>query len=190
MNFNKTSYIKSIIRLDQKPLPELPEFIFAGRSNVGKSSLMNAIFNNYKLVKTSSTPGKTTTINYFLVDQQVYFVDLPGYGFAKRSKQDQSSWKQSIEPFIVRNPSIRIIFVLLDIRHKLQKLDLELINWLEFLNKSYIILLTKSDKLSRFQIQRQVDYFSKSIGNPTILPVSIKNKDSISLVQQQIVKIL
>jgi GTP-binding protein len=189
MNFQKTSFVKSITRLDQRPLPELPEFVFAGRSNVGKSSLMNAIFNNSKLVKTSSTPGKTQTINYFLVDNQAYFVDLPGYGYAKRSQKDQLAWKQAIEPFIEKNQSIKMIFVLVDIRHEIQVLDLELIQWLNYLKKSYIILLTKSDKLSRHQARLQTDYFIHTIPDGTIYPVSIKDPASIQRLRENVLSI-
>ncbi len=128
---------------------DLPEFAFAGRSNVGKSSLMNMLLGRRNLVKTSKTPGKTTTINFFLVNNAFRFVDLPGYGYAKRSKAQQMAWRRTIETYLTRRASLRLVFLLIDGRHGPQASDEQMAEFLAYHRVPYRCLFTKSDKLSR-----------------------------------------
>lgn len=137
---SNTDYLKC-------PQGNLPEYAFIGRSNVGKSSLINMLTNNSKLAKTSSTPGKTLLINHFLINKQWYLVDLPGYGFAKRSQKEQEKIKSIITSYILNRMQMTNLFVLIDIRHEPQKIDLEFIEWLGENEIPFSIIFTKADKL-------------------------------------------
>jgi GTP-binding protein len=137
---SNTDYLKC-------PQGNLPEYAFIGRSNVGKSSLINMLTNNSKLAKTSSTPGKTLLINHFLINKQWYLVDLPGYGFAKRSQKEQEKIKGIITSYILNRMQMTNLFVLIDIRHEPQKIDLEFIEWLGENEIPFSIIFTKADKL-------------------------------------------
>ena len=124
------------------------EFAFIGRSNVGKSSLINMLCNNKKLAKTSATPGKTLLINHFIINREWYLVDLPGYGFAKRSKSEIAKLDQMICGYILQRKQLACVFVLIDVRHEAQKIDLDFINWLGTSGIPFSIVFTKADKLS------------------------------------------
>ena len=154
MNIHNIRFLKSILHAEQRPAPRLPEIAVVGRSNVGKSSFINTLFNRKNLAKTSSTPGKTRLINYFLVDDQIYFVDLPGYGFAKISKSEQYQWKESIETYIKENRYLKFVFLLLDGRHRLMSIDQLMIEWLQFYQIRIVLIITKSDKVSNNQISQ------------------------------------
>jgi len=137
----------------QRPIPH---FVFAGRSNVGKSSLLNKLLNRKNLAKTSNTPGKTRLINYFLINDRFYFVDIPGYGYAKVSKRERLQWGRLIETYFETTPYIAMVFQLLDIRRDPNDDDLQMIEWLQQLELPYHILITKADKLSKNQaLKRQ-----------------------------------
>ncbi len=153
MNIHNVQFLKSAIHLDQRPIPRKPEVAVVGRSNVGKSSLINALFNRRNLAKISSTPGKTRLINYFLVDDLLYFVDLPGYGFARLSKEDKNKWQENLEFYLKNNNSLKLVFLLIDPRHDLMKNDRMMIDWLNFYHIPYIFVLTKSDKISNNQFR-------------------------------------
>lgn len=127
----------------------MPEIAFAGRSNVGKSSLINTLIRRKDLVKTSSRPGKTQGLNYFVVDGGMYFVDLPGYGFARVSKKMQSGWQQLISDYLLQRNTLRLVVVIVDIRHPLKKMDRELMDWLRHQEIPFFPVYTKADKLSR-----------------------------------------
>lgn len=137
---SNTDYLKC-------PPGNLPEYAFIGRSNVGKSSLINMLTNNSKLAKTSSTPGKTLMINHFLINKEWYLVDLPGYGFAKRSQKEQEKIQGIITSYILNRMQMTNLFVLIDIRHEPQKIDLEFIEWLGENEIPFSIIFTKADKL-------------------------------------------
>lgn len=137
---SNTDYLKC-------PPGDLPEYAFIGRSNVGKSSLINMLTNNSKLAKTSSTPGKTLLINHFLINKEWYLVDLPGYGFAKRSQKEQEKIQGIITSYILNRMQMTNLFVLIDIRHEPQKIDLEFIEWLGENEIPFSIIFTKADKL-------------------------------------------
>jgi len=130
MEFFETAFVVSAHRLDQLPQDNLPEIVFAGRSNVGKSSLLNTLLNRKQLVKVSSRPGKTTGLNYFLVENKVYFVDLPGYGYAKVGKDLRSQWGKLITSYLQTRSQIACVVVIVDLRHGVKQLDSELLGWL------------------------------------------------------------
>ncbi len=144
------------------PKDSKPEYAFIGRSNVGKSSLINMLSRNKKLAKTSSTPGKTLLINHFLINREWYLVDLPGYGFAKRSKTEVAKLDQMIRGYILGREQLVNVFVLVDIRHEPQNIDLEFIDWLGVSSIPFSIVFTKADKLSESKVKANVEaYVSK-----------------------------
>lgn len=134
------------------PKDNKPEYAFIGRSNVGKSSLINMLCNNKKMAKTSATPGKTLLINHFIINNEWYLVDLPGYGFAKRSKTVQKKLEQMITSYILQREQLVNVFVLIDIRHDPQAIDVDFINWLGESNIPFSIVFTKADKLSTSKV--------------------------------------
>jgi len=144
------------------PKDTKPEYAFIGRSNVGKSSLINMLTNNKKLAKTSSTPGKTLLINHFIINKEWYLVDLPGYGFAKRSKKEVDKLDQMIRGYILQREQLVNVFVLVDVRLEPQAIDLEFIDWPGVSGIPFSIVFTKADKLSRGQLQLNVrEYLDK-----------------------------
>ncbi|MFH1011707.1 MAG: ribosome biogenesis GTP-binding protein YihA/YsxC [bacterium] len=151
------TYVTS--RADLKTLvrPSLPEIAFAGRSNVGKSSLINSLLNRRKLALVSKRPGKTQLLNYFLVDNRYYFVDLPGYGFARVPKALRQKWGVLVEGYLRESTELRCVIVILDSRHGATPDDHELLHWLQMYRRPFVIALTKSDKLSRTESQKVLE---------------------------------
>jgi len=143
------------------PPDKKPEYAFIGRSNVGKSSLINMLCRNKKLAKTSSTPGKTLLINHFIINKEWYLVDLPGYGFAKRSKKEIARLDQMITGYILQRSQLVSVFVLVDVRLEAQKIDLEFINWLGQSSVPFAIVFTKADKLTASKVAQQVEAYKK-----------------------------
>jgi len=172
---------------EQFPTDALPEFVFVGRSNVGKSSLINCMANRKALARTSSSPGKTRTINFFKISvlegdtnpdvkekvppTDLYFVDLPGYGYAKVSRSESEKWGKMIESYLQHRPQIKYIIMLLDVRHEPSAKDMELFNWLVHYNYNVIVVATKSDKIKRNQVQKHVAVLSRVLG-VNVLPFS------------------
>lgn len=148
INFNKTEFIKSASSAENLIDDEYPQIAIVGRSNVGKSSLLNAITNQKKLAKTSRTPGRTRLVNYFLTDKKFYIVDLPGYGYAKGSKEEQAKWDSMIGSYFNNSKKIHMVIILMDIRRDVTALDREMQQYLFENDIPYKIILTKSDKLS------------------------------------------
>ncbi|MDK2945600.1 ribosome biogenesis GTP-binding protein YihA/YsxC [Geotoga petraea] len=144
----KAELYKTVYRIDQLPPEDKPEVAFAGRSNVGKSSLLNSLM-KIKIAKTSSKPGKTRSINYYLVNDNYYFVDLPGYGFASVAKTEREKWNELMNNYFINRMNLKMVYVLIDHRHKPQKNDHMMIQWLKSLNMPFMIVLTKSDKLNQ-----------------------------------------
>lgn len=177
--FKKAEFVKSIKDIKNKPEISFPEIAFAGRSNVGKSSLMNAILNRKKLVKISSTPGKTQLINYFLINDKFYFVDLPGYGYASIPKSILKSWQKMIESYILKNSNLRLVSLLIDSRHDIMNSDLQMAEWLDHNTIPFIIVLTKTDKLPKTKLQRQLKIFNQAFPDHHVIPFSIKSLDYI-----------
>ena len=154
MNFNKVQFERSFGTSKQLPPSTLPEIAFAGRSNVGKSSLLNTLFNRKGLAKVSQTPGKTSTINFFLTDE-ARFVDLPGYGYAKVSKSERERWAELIEGYFNQDRNFALVCSLVDIRHPASELDENMINFLQEAELPFLIVLTKGDKLSKSKCLQQ-----------------------------------
>ena len=147
MNIHNADIEVSAVRKDQYPNKGYPAFAFVGRSNVGKSSLINMLTQHSSLAKTSQTPGKTLLINHFLINDEWYIVDLPGYGYASRSKESREKLKYIIESYIMRREQMTNLFVLVDSRHKPQKIDMEFMQWLGENGVPFSIVFTKLDKL-------------------------------------------
>ena len=147
MEIKKSEFVISAPTVSKCPKDDKPEYAFIGRSNVGKSSLINMLCNHKGLAKTSPTPGKTLLINHFIINNEWYLVDLPGYGFAKRSKTVQQKLEQMIASYILQRKQLINVFVLIDIRHEQQKIDREFVDWLGESNVPFTIVFTKADKL-------------------------------------------
>ena len=145
------------------PQDSKPEYAFIGRSNVGKSSLINMLTNNRKLAKTSQTPGKTLLINHFLINREWYLVDLPGYGYAKRSKKEVDRLDQMIRGYILQREQLVNVFVLVDIRLEPQKIDLEFIDWLGISSIPFAIVFTKADKLTANKARQAMEAYKKTL---------------------------
>ena len=145
-------FLKGVVAVDGLPVPDRPEIAFAGRSNVGKSSLINAVCKRKALARTSNTPGRTREINYFTIDQDAYLVDMPGYGFAKVPKELVAGWTRLIEAYLRGRTSLKRTFLLIDSRHGVKKNDLEIMKQLDQAAVLYQIVLTKADKIKKGQL--------------------------------------
>ena len=161
MEIKKAEFTLSSPMVSMCPKDTKPEYAFIGRSNVGKSSLINMLTNNKKLAKTSSTPGKTLLINHFVINNEWYLVDLPGYGFAKRSKKEIVRLEQMIQGYILQREQLVNVFVLIDIRLEAQKIDLEFIQWLGESSIPFAIVFTKADKLTANKANTNVEAYKK-----------------------------
>ena len=157
------TFLQSAVDWRKAPPPTLPEYAFIGRSNVGKSSLINMLANNRTIAKISSTPGKTQTINHFLVNNAWYLVDLPGYGYAKTSKTLRAKWSKMINDYLVLRENLQTVFVLIDCRLDPQELDLEFINSLGEKQMPFALVFTKLDKISPLRSSQNIDAFSKAM---------------------------
>jgi len=153
--FKRAEFIKSVFDLKDLPPPKYPEIALIGRSNVGKSSLINALFNQKNLAKVSSTPGFTKALNFFLVDRKFYLVDLPGYGYAKVSKEMRLRWKELIEGYLKSIRDLRLLILIFDIRRKPDELDVSLIKFVRGLKKQYHVVLNKIDLLEKHEIKKK-----------------------------------
>ncbi|MBO9154617.1 ribosome biogenesis GTP-binding protein YihA/YsxC [Chitinophaga sp. GCM10012297] len=159
MVIKSAEYLISNVDWQKCPQPDMPEYAFIGRSNVGKSSLINMLVNQHGLAKTSGTPGKTQLINHFLINKSWYIVDLPGYGFAKVSQSQRRSWEQMIENYLRKRPNLVNVFVLIDSRLTPQKIDIEFINQLGEWNVPFQLVFTKADKNTQLETSRNVKAF-------------------------------
>lgn len=159
MIIKTAEFLQSVTDWHKCPPTTLPEYAFIGRSNVGKSSLINMLVNNKKLAKTSSKPGKTQTINHFLINKNWYLVDLPGYGYASISKAMREKWQKMISDYLLKRENLQVIFVLIDSRLEPQKIDLEFISNLGEHGVPFSIIFTKTDKISVSKVQSNVQKF-------------------------------
>ena len=159
--FKEQKFIKSVYSTEDIPKLRFPEVVLCGRSNVGKSSFINSLFNRKDLAKISSTPGKTRSINYYQIDNNFYIVDLPGYGYAKVSASERRKWAMLIENFFTNSQMINLVIHIIDARHKPTELDLKLNQLLKDLNLPYIFLLNKSDKLKQSEFKQSFKNLSE-----------------------------
>ncbi len=156
MKIKTTEFVLSVAQPSQLPQPTLPEIAFAGKSNVGKSTLINSLLNRKNLVKTSSTPGKTRLLNFFLINQKFHLVDLPGYGYAKVSRSMKEEWSKLIENYLSNRSALKVVILIIDIRHGPNEGDLQLKQWLDYYQIPSIIVANKVDKLKRNEIVKQL----------------------------------
>ncbi len=163
MDIKTAEFSLSAPMVSMCPKDTKPEYAFIGRSNVGKSSLINMLTNNKKLAKTSSTPGKTLLINHFIINKEWYLVDLPGYGYAKRSKKEVDKLDQMIRGYILQREQLVNVFVLVDIRLEPQKIDLEFIEWLGLSSIPFAIVFTKADKLTANKANQSVETYKNKL---------------------------
>lgn len=150
----KISFVRSVYELSQVPKDNLPQVILCGRSNVGKSSFLNSLFNRKQLAKTGSIPGKTRSINFYNVDDKFYIVDLPGFGYAKKSKLEREKWGRLINTYIEKTERIVYAFHIVDCRYEPTELDINLNHWLHFAHIEFSVILNKIDKLSQSELAK------------------------------------
>ena len=170
-------------KFSQYPEEDRPEIAFAGKSNVGKSTLINAILGRKALARTSSQPGKTRTINFYNADDKFYIVDLPGYGYAKAPKTEIEKWGEMIEGYLKKRKTLKAIILLIDIRHEPGKNDIMMYEWLKHYGFEIIIVATKSDKINLSQIQKNLSIIRKGLGmekDEILLPFSGEKKTGVS----------
>lgn len=168
-------------------LPEntLPEVAFAGKSNVGKSSLINALMIRKSLARTSAQPGKTQTINFYNINKEIYLVDLPGYGYAKASEKEREAWGQMIERYLNTSEKLRAVFLLVDIRHAPSANDKQMFEWMAYVGYDPIVIATKLDKIKRSQIDKQIKLIRQGLGadkDTIIVPFSAETKQGRDII--------
>lgn len=168
MEFQSATFVTSAPSLRECPPESFPEFCFAGRSNVGKSSLINRLTNKKKLAKTSNTPGKTQQMNYYIIDGCCYFVDLPGFGFAKVPKKERDRWGRDIQNYLLKRETLRMIFHLIDSRHPPTPLDEDFFFWMASNEKPFSVIMTKSDKLSANKLSKSKRVVRKTLAEMNI----------------------
>ncbi len=185
------TFMLSVAKLEQLPDADLDEIAFAGRSNVGKSSLINALFNQKKLAKTSSTPGRTQQLNFFNFDNKLYLVDLPGYGYAKAPEKMVRQWQVVLKTYLRGRPNLRRVFLLIDSRHGIKAEDLEIMKMLDISAVSYQIILTKNDKISAKELEKVIEQTAQEITKhaaalPDIISTSSEKKIGLDLLKAEI----
>ncbi len=167
------------------PDNKLPEVAFAGKSNVGKSSLINALMMRKSLARTSAQPGKTQTINFYNINKEIYLVDLPGYGYAKASEKEREAWGQMIERYLNTSEKLRAVFLLVDIRHAPSANDRQMFEWMAYVGYDPIVIATKLDKIKRSQIDKQIKIIRQGLGadkETIIVPFSAETKQGRDII--------
>lgn len=167
------------------PDNKLPEVAFAGKSNVGKSSLINALMMRKSLARTSAQPGKTQTINFYNINKEIYLVDLPGYGYAKASEKERETWGQMIERYLNTSEKLRAVFLLVDIRHAPSANDKQMFEWMAYVGYDPIVIATKLDKIKRSQIDKQIKIIRQGLGadkETIIVPFSAETKQGRDII--------
>ena len=173
-------YLEAVgVKFDQYPTSGLPEIAFAGKSNVGKSSLLNGLINRKKLARTSAQPGKTQTINFYNVEEQLYLVDLPGYGYARVSKSDRDRWAKVIEDYLHQREVLKQVVLLVDGRHEPSNNDIMMMDWIKTFGYEPLVIATKMDKLKRSQHSKAIKTIAKTLNikASNVLPFSATTKD-------------
>jgi GTP-binding protein len=182
MEIRSASFVVSNTDHTKCPAPVMPEYAFIGRSNVGKSSLINMLVNRKGLAKTSGKPGKTQLINHFLINDNWYLVDLPGYGYAQVSRDKREDWEKFIRQYILNRDNLMCLMVLLDSRIPPQKVDMEFMNWLGENGVPFVMVFTKIDKLSKKQFKENIDHYKEEMSQtwdalPTCFYTSAEKKE-------------
>lgn len=180
MEFINAELLKTAVRYDQYPPPDMPEIALVGRSNVGKSSLINCLTNRKNLARTSSTPGKTATINFYSIGDRYRLVDLPGYGYAKRSKEERESWGRMIEGYLAKRENLVRVIQLVDARHKPTADDKMMLDWINNYGYEPLLVATKLDKLKKSQVEKNLTeiYNELELGDDAVLiPFSAETRE-------------
>ena len=175
------------------PKNDLPEVAFAGKSNVGKSSLINAVMNRKSLARVSAQPGKTQTINFYNINDEIYVVDLPGYGFAKASEKERERWGKMIETYLNTSDMIRAVFLLVDIRHAPSANDMQMFEWMDYVGYDPIVIATKADKIKRSQLDKQIKILREGLGatkDTIIVPFSAQTKQGLDTIQDFLAQVI
>ncbi|MCX7816963.1 MAG: ribosome biogenesis GTP-binding protein YihA/YsxC [Syntrophales bacterium] len=185
----RASFIKSAVKSEDYPKNNLPEVAFAGRSNVGKSSLINSLLGQKNLAHISSTPGCTRAINFFLVENRWVFVDLPGYGYARVAAKIRSEWGPMVETYLKTRDNLRLVVLLVDIRRNPEKEEFDLIEWLKMYSRPFIVVLTKADKVTRMEVerrQREIASILSDLGNGKLFVYSSRTGEGKKKIVQAI----
>lgn len=180
LNINNARFEKGAVKPEQYPDNDIPEVTFVGRSNVGKSSLINSLLNRKSLARVAATPGKTREINFYNIDDKLYFVDLPGYGYARVSKDMKSSWGDSIETYLNKSQKLKLVIMLVDIRHSPSEHDKVMARWLVESSQPFIVVATKKDKIPRGKLKERLADISQSLqldSNIMLIPFSSETKE-------------
>ena len=178
MVIKDAQFIISAVKPEQYPEGDLPEIALAGRSNVGKSSLINRLLNRRNLARTSGTPGKTQQLNYYMINKEFYFVDLPGYGFARVPRDVKAQWGKMIGTYLDKRENLKLCLQLVDIRHAPSKEDVEMYQYLAHYNRPHAIIATKADKISRGQYQKHIKVIKDTLKILPNTPVILTSADS------------
>ena len=179
MNLNNAKLVVSAVNKKGYPKGQLPEIAFAGRSNVGKSSLINKMLNRKKLARVSASPGKTATLNFYEIDEKLFFVDLPGYGFAKVSKQEREKWARMIEEYLNTREQLMQVVLLVDMRHKPTQDDVTMYNWILESGFTPVVIATKRDKVKPSQRDDALKIIKETLGTDNVLPFSSEKGDGV-----------
>ena len=191
MKIRSSEITMSAVHRHQYPTDGIPEIALAGRSNVGKSSLTNALLNRRNFARTSSTPGKTRTINFYLINKEFFFVDLPGYGYAKVAKSEKDKWGQVMERYLQDRDELCAIFLLVDIRHEPTADDKMMYDWIKYYGYDCVVVATKADKISRGQYLKHLSVIRKKLQlekDEKIIPVSSSKKTGVDELWSEIVE--
>ncbi|MBP5427104.1 MAG: YihA family ribosome biogenesis GTP-binding protein [Clostridiales bacterium] len=191
MNINNANFEISAVDKNQYPNASLPEVALVGRSNVGKSSYINMMLNRNNIARTSQTPGKTREINFYNIDKKLYFVDLPGYGYAKVSKEKKETWGDILEAYLNKRQQLKLVIHLVDIRHKPTQDDVIMSNWVKQRGVEYLVLASKLDKISKSQVRQRLLEIKNTLMLPedfSIIPYSIKDKKTREIIWSNIEK--
>jgi GTP-binding protein len=191
LKIRSAEIVMSAVNKDQYPNEGIPEIAFVGRSNVGKSSSINSLLNRRQFARVSQTPGKTRTINFYLINKEFYFVDLPGYGYAKISKSEKAGWGKIMEMYLKERKELCNIFLLVDIRHEPTNDDKAMYDWIKYYGYDCTIIATKADKISRGKYQKHISIIRKKLGlkDEKIIPVSSLKKTGFDTLWEEIINI-
>jgi GTP-binding protein len=178
MIIHQAEFMTSVMHLTQLPEETLPEVALAGRSNVGKSSLINCMLSRKAIAKISATPGKTQMLNYYTINSSLYFVDCPGYGYAKVSKTQRSHWGNVIETYLRKREALMLVLQLIDVRHSPTKDDIAMFDWLRHQNLPICIVATKADKIPRSKWDRHIKRIKEELGMPKTMPIVLFSSET------------